>query len=73
MDFTGGFEVQVHLKQPATQEEILALVQQRYTGPDVVSVDSQGGQATRFQIKIKQTDLDAAEVKTGATGKLRIY
>ncbi|MBL8840153.1 MAG: protein translocase subunit SecD [Planctomycetes bacterium] len=66
MDFTGGFEVQVALREPMTQQDALAVVRQRFDNPDVVSVGSASdGKATRFQIKIKQTDLDAAQ--SGAT------
>jgi SecD/SecF fusion protein len=68
MDFTGGYETHVRLAQPASQAEILALVMTRYAGPDVVSIDAQGGTATRFQIKIKETDLRAAEVGTAPSG-----
>jgi SecD/SecF fusion protein len=65
MDFTGGFEVQVQLKEPTPQGEIQELVASRYTSPDVVSVDSTGGKATRFQIKIKQTDVPGSTAKEG--------
>lgn len=60
MDFTGGFEVQVELRAPSTQDAVLATVKQRFPNPDVVSIGGADGEATRFQIKIKQTDLDAA-------------
>jgi SecD/SecF fusion protein len=63
MDFTGGFEVQVQLAEPMSQPDVLALVQSKYRGPDVVSVDSQAGLARRFQIKIKQTDLGESVVQ----------
>jgi len=61
MDFTGGFEVQVRLREPSAQADVLALVRQRYPNPDVVSVNAERGKAVRFQIKIKQTDLEAAQ------------
>ena len=64
MDFTGGFEVQLELRAPAGQEEVLATARQRFANPDVVSIGGVDGKATRFQVKVKQTDLDAAT--TGA-------
>ena len=60
MDFTGGFEVQFHLREPTTQADVLATVKQRFPNPDVVSIGSTGDTATRFQVKIKQTDLELA-------------
>ncbi len=67
MDFTGGFEVQIALREPMSQQEALGVVRQRFDNPDVVSVGSDSdGKAVRFQIKIKQTDLDAAQVSGAA-------
>jgi len=60
MDFTGGFEVQVQLREPTTQQDVLATVKQRFPNPDVVSIGSTDQKATRFQVKIKQTDLETA-------------
>ncbi len=63
MDFTGGFEVQVEVREPMSQPDVLALVRTKFANPDVVSVGTTSGRlASRFQIKIKQTDLDAAQV-----------
>ncbi|MSR45808.1 MAG: protein translocase subunit SecD [Planctomycetes bacterium] len=64
MDFTGGFEVQVQLREPSTQDEVLAVVRQRFPNPDVVSIGSTAGKASLFQIKIKQTDLEDATAGT---------
>jgi SecD/SecF fusion protein len=62
MDFTGGFEVQIALKEPATQDEIGEKVRGLFKAPEVVSIDAAGGKAKRFQIKVKQTDI-ASELK----------
>src|SRR5262249_2960370 len=59
MDFTGGFEVQIALKEPATQDEIGELVRKEFKTPEVVSIDPKGNKATHFQIKVKSTDLEA--------------
>jgi SecD/SecF fusion protein len=69
MDFTGGFEVQIALKEPATQDEIGTKVRSLFKAPEVVSIDAQGGQAKRFQIKVKQTDLtgEMKNLPEGAT------
>ena len=59
MDFTGGFEVQIALKEPATQDEIGEIVRKEFKAPEVVSIDAKGGKATHFQIKVKSTDLES--------------
>jgi SecD/SecF fusion protein len=59
MDFTGGFEVQIALKEPATQDDVGALVRKEFKTPEVVSIDAREGHATRFQIKVKSTDLES--------------
>jgi SecD/SecF fusion protein len=65
MDFTGGFEAQIELREPTAQEDVLATVRQRFANPDVISMGGADGKATRFQIKIKQTDLAAASTGGG--------
>ena len=67
MDFTGGFEVQIALKEPATQDEIGEVVRKEFKVPEVVSIDAKGGKATHFQIKVKSTDLES-EVKDAPKG-----
>ncbi len=60
MDFTGGFEVQIDLKEPARQADVLERVNTKYATADVVSIEAAGELAHRFQIKSKHVAPAAA-------------